>query len=329
MINHFRRHMRRPLVGIGHSMGGNNIVNLSIVHPRLFASVILVDPVIQRYMTTTGDAAKASTVRRDMWPSRQAAADTMQASKFYRTWDPRVFDRWTQHGLRDLPTYHHPDTMLKPSAIVSADPTSVLQPSPPSAPPVTLTTTKDQEVLTFFRANLPTVHHPDPGRRPNPLTHPDVDPDASPSSPFYNPTATSTFHKLPFLRPSTLYIFGDPSLSPLSSPLTRADKLANTGTGVGGSGGVRQGRVAYTVFDGVGHLIPMQAVEKTAEACASWIAPEIERWRRIEDAERAEWSQVAPREKALLKDEYKRAMLGEFDGAAWEKRRQATSSAKL
>lgn len=28
MINAFRQHMKRPLVGVGHSMGGNNLINL-------------------------------------------------------------------------------------------------------------------------------------------------------------------------------------------------------------------------------------------------------------------------------------------------------------
>ena len=48
MVNHFRHSMPRPIVGIGHSMGGNNLVNLSLMHNRLFTSLILIDPVIDK-----------------------------------------------------------------------------------------------------------------------------------------------------------------------------------------------------------------------------------------------------------------------------------------
>lgn len=35
MINHFRKEMPRPLVGLGHSMGGCQIAYLSTLHPHL------------------------------------------------------------------------------------------------------------------------------------------------------------------------------------------------------------------------------------------------------------------------------------------------------
>jgi len=36
MINHFRQEMARPLIGVGHSMGGTQLVHLSSLHLRLF-----------------------------------------------------------------------------------------------------------------------------------------------------------------------------------------------------------------------------------------------------------------------------------------------------
>ena len=110
MVNHFREHMKRPLIGIGHSMGGNNLVNLSIMHPRLFTSLILIDPVIARTPSAQGNFAPArlSAKRRDRWPSREAAAASFKRSKFYQTWDPRVLDLWIKYGLRNLPTLVYP-----------------------------------------------------------------------------------------------------------------------------------------------------------------------------------------------------------------------------
>ena len=40
--------MPRPLVGIGHSMGGQQLAHLALMHPRLLSLLVLVDPVIQK-----------------------------------------------------------------------------------------------------------------------------------------------------------------------------------------------------------------------------------------------------------------------------------------
>jgi pimeloyl-ACP methyl ester carboxylesterase len=325
MVNHFRKHMKRPLIGIGHSMGGNNLVNLSLMHPRLFTSLILIDPVIQRLPSAEGNfgPAKASTTRRELWPSRQAAAEKLKSSKFYKAWDPRVLDRWIQYGLRELPTYHFPYA----TAASATPPTITADPSTATVPPakdtekqVTLRTTKHQEVLTFLRPNFPTPEYPNPSTEPNLLTHSDVDPSAQPSSPFYSPVPIATFHRLPYVRPSVFYIFGDPAAGAfLSAPVLKADKLAHTGVGVGGSGGVKKGRVSSVTFDGVGHLIPMEVVERTADECVGWLKPEVDRWRKIEDEERAEWAAVPREKKSVLSEQYVKVMTGDWMGEAEER----------
>jgi hypothetical protein len=306
-------------------MGGNNLVNLSLMHPRLFTSLILIDPVIQRLPSAEGnfEPAKASTSRREIWPSRKAAAEKLKSSKFYQSWDPRVLDRWIQYGLRELPTYHFPHA----TAASSTPPTITADPSTATVPPakdtekeVTLRTTKHQEVLTFLRPNFPTPDYPNPSTEPNPITHPDVDPSAQPSSPFYSPVPIATFHKLPHLRPSVFYIFGDPAAGAfLSAPILKADKLTHTGTGVGGSGGVKKGRVSSVTFDGIGHLIPMEVVERTADECVGWLKPELDRWRRIEDEERAEWAAVPREKKSVLSEQYVTVMKGDWMGEAEER----------
>ncbi len=309
MINHFRKHMKRPLVGIGHSMGGNNLVNLAIIHPSLFTSLILIDPVIQRLPSAGGnfEPAKSSARRRDLWPNRRAATAKLKSSPFYQKWDSRVLDRWVEYGFRETPTYLYPDIVSASTTppVITADPsTATISPSKDERQ-VTLTTTKHQEVLSFYRYNPATPEYPDPDTKPNPLTHPDVDPSSIPNSPFYQPVPISTFHKLPFVRPSVFYIFGDLAAGAfLSAPILKADKLANTGIGVGGSGGVKAGRVDSVTFDGVGHLIPMEVVGRTADACVDWLVPELARWKKIEDEELREWMAVPKRERAMLSQEY-------------------------
>jgi pimeloyl-ACP methyl ester carboxylesterase len=44
MINCFRDDMSRPIVGIGHSVGAAQLVFLSLMHPRLLTSLVLIEP---------------------------------------------------------------------------------------------------------------------------------------------------------------------------------------------------------------------------------------------------------------------------------------------
>ncbi|KXT10852.1 hypothetical protein AC579_1934 [Pseudocercospora musae] len=314
MLNHFREHMKRPIIGIGHSMGGNNLVNLALMHPRLFTTLILIDPVIQRYPSVGGNfgPARASTVRRDRWSNREEAETKAKKSKMFQTWDSRVLEKWMEHGFRELPTPLYPESKTSRSLpTISADPTtSSKQPDPKTERELTLKTTKFQEVFTFLRPNFPTQEFPDPENSPNPQTHPDVPSWTSPKSPFYRPEPLFTFTRLPNLRPSVLYIFGE--LSDLSAPLLRADKLAQTGIGWGGSGGVEKGRVREHVFEGVGHLIPMEVVGETADVSATWVGDEVRRWKTTEEEFRREWEKIPQREKAVFSEEFKTQMLGDW-----------------
>lgn len=289
-------------------MGGCNLANLSLMHSRLFSSLILIDPVIQRIQSADGNfgPAAASSKRREVWPSRKAAADKLRLSPFYQKWDSRVLDRWIEYGLRETPTYLHPQSACASTLpAVAADPSSSTVPSPEAEQQVTLTTTRHQEVMTFLRPNFPSPEYPKPETHPNPRTNPDVDTSAPPTSPFYNPVPTATFQRLPHLRPSVFYIFGDPAAGAyLSAPIMKADKLAHTGTGVGGSGGIKKGRVGSITFDGVGHLIPMEIVGETADACVGWLVPELQWWREMEEQERQEWANVPKKQKSMLSGEY-------------------------
>ncbi|OCK78791.1 toxin biosynthesis protein-like protein [Lepidopterella palustris CBS 459.81] len=316
MVNHFRSQMPRPIIGIGHSMGGHNLVNVSLMHPRLIETLILIDPVIQRFSSALGNyaPAQASAFRRDRWPSRAAAIEAFKRNKFYQAWDPRVLECWNQHGLRELPTLLYPSPPPTPSstypAVITTEPT--LTPTPPK-PEVTLTTTKHQEVLTFLRPNFPPpqpkssttqTSHEFTTSRPvfNRNTHPDLSPLENPQTPFYRPEPIITFHQLPHLRPSVLYIFG--SLSYLSSPELRADKLIMTGTGVGGSGGANEGRVKEVLLEDVGHLIPMERVGETAENVAQWVGAEMDRWRAVERLTEDEWEGKKGVQRAMMGERY-------------------------
>ncbi|KAF2706824.1 alpha/beta-hydrolase [Pleomassaria siparia CBS 279.74] len=321
MVNTFRKEMPRPIIGVGHSMGGAQLAYLGLLHPRLMETLVLIDPVVQRLVSLKGNIspALASANRREKWPSREEAAKAMLRSKFYQAWDPRVFERWIKYGLRDLPTKLHPEdsaTLGPLPATVSADITNT--PTVPQPKSVTLTTTKDQEVMTFLRPNYParpgdtepssseySVTNSSINRR----THPDLIPSSHPQSPFYRGESMMVFQQLPHLRPSVLYVFGELSFL-TEDPTVIEDKMANTGSGVGGSGGRKEGRVDQVTVQGAGHLIPMEKVEESAEHLATWIGKEISRWRVNEKIFEEEWGTLKGVERSVLTDRYLEELRG-------------------
>ncbi|TID21412.1 Alpha/beta hydrolase family-domain-containing protein [Venturia nashicola] len=298
MVNTFRAEMPRPIIGIGHSMGGNHLVNLSLMHPRLLETLVLIDPVFAgKTKKENFLPAALSAIRRDRWPSRKAAAESFARSPFYQAWDPRVLKLWIRHGLRDLPTKVYSEPQPSPAATgatVTLEPTVTPNISANIVEKeVTLTTPKLQEVSTFFRPN-PSFH---PNPAPHELTHPDV-PTEGTVTPFYGTAAGVTFNNIPYLRPSVFYMFGE--TSDLSIPEYSNEKMAMTGTGVGGSGGAKAGRVVQVVVKGAGHLIPMEKVAETGQNAVEWIGKEMARWRVNEELLKKQWDSTPEVEKYTL-----------------------------
>ncbi|KAL5364738.1 hypothetical protein BJX96DRAFT_157851 [Aspergillus floccosus] len=272
------------------------------MHPRLIHTLVLLDPAILRPVTALlnntlfdqsdmiGPRLQLLTYRRDTWPSRDAAACSFRQNPFYKTWDPRALDRFVTYGLRDIPTH-----------------TSVTNTSgkPHEPVPVTLTTPLAKELASFAR---PYYNLPVPGAGPdhlrNRLTHPDLDPQLKTVMPFYRPEIAQMFYQLPYLRPSVLYIFA--SESPICQAEMRADRLQNTGTGVGGSGGVAAGRVREAVLQGCSHQVPFEAVDACADEIARWFGREIRRWGEEEQAFNDSWARKSLAEKTTVDEEWKR-----------------------
>lgn len=284
--------MPRPIVAVGHSMGGCQLANLALLHPRLFESLILIDPVIQGKVSVIGNVspAFASAKRRDLWPSRAEATKGFKKSKFYQSWDPRVLDCWIEHGLRDAPTKLYPDA---------------------TDGQVTLTTTKHQEVMTFLRPNFRNKGgetEPDSAdftlsnTKLNRRTHADLTPYEQPQEPFYRGESTIVYNQLPALKPSVLYIFGSESF--LTDDAIVEDKLAKTGSGVGGSGGRAEGRVDSVMVQDAGHLIPMEKVEESADHVGKWIGKEMVRYQDWEKKTQKEWGQKKGIERSVLSERF-------------------------
>lgn len=285
MVNHFRKEMPRPIVGMGHSFGANIMVNLALLHPRLLQHLVLMDAVLTRSVVrgaTVGfEPMRLSSVRRDVWASREEAEASFRRNKFYQTWDPRVLDAWIKYGIRETPTK--------------------LYPEPGKA---TLTTTKHMEVFTYYRP-VAQAYGKDGKRYLDPQKLPDIDDHLVrfPNLPFYRAEGNLTVYRLPALRPSVLWIYG--GTSDISTPEAKQEKRDLTGVGAGGSGGVKAGRVEDVTVEGFGHLVPLEATTRCAELAATSIVPSIERWRQ-EEAEYRAWAKKSDVEKQVISDEFRK-----------------------
>ncbi|KAL8953056.1 MAG: hypothetical protein Q9222_001049 [Ikaeria aurantiellina] len=264
------------------------------MHPRLLTSLVLIDPVIEIPTARPKDTAatqltRLSTFRRDWWPSREKAAASFRNHPFYKSWDERVLNRWLDIGFREVPTALYPATENE-----SKD------------RPVTLLTSKHQEVFTFLRPNFDGL---DKDGRPvlDRSNRPDMDLESGETHPFYRAEPPSTFKKLPYLRPPVLYIFA--GTSDLSAPELREQRMTTTGVGVGGSGGAAEGRVKQFLFPNAGHLMPMEIPNETAEATVDWLAPELEIWRKQEREFQARWSSMSKLQKQTISEEWKRKIM--------------------
>lgn len=309
LTNVFRAAMPRPLVGVGHSFGGNILTHLALLHPRLLTTLVLLDPVITHFTFRRMGAGigptRSSTFRREAWPSRAAAEASFRRSPFYSSWDPRVLDAWCAHAIRDTPTALFPGDGEGGEGENGSGNGNGNDGQPQQTQKqkqVTLTTTKHQEVFTFFRPLWPyykadgTIDR-DGAPDFDPSLNDKVDHSSPLSFPFYRSEGSSVLQNLPHVRPSVLWVFGGDS--DLSQPEGRREKLALCGSGGGGSGGVAAGRVAEVLVEGRGHLFPMEVPGLCAEHAAAWIGKEMQRWREGE-RKYEEWTRRPFREKTTL-----------------------------
>ncbi|CAE6492286.1 unnamed protein product [Rhizoctonia solani] len=92
----------RTIVGIGHSFGGCTLARAAIDSPRLFSSIILLDPVIYASYAVRGPGIDALTkgalARRDHWPDRESTKSQFLKSPFFQKWHPDVLADHVKYG---------------------------------------------------------------------------------------------------------------------------------------------------------------------------------------------------------------------------------------
>ncbi|CAK46723.1 uncharacterized protein An14g07310 [Aspergillus niger] len=262
--------MTRPIMGVGHSLGATQLRSASCSPHQAQA----------RCLAFTGRSRRES-------------------SAIFAVVDPRVLERWFQWGYRELPTALYPKAGAHDSET-----------------PVTLTTTKFQEAMIYARANpnrhkelgLQTENNgerlPEPPH--DPLFFPDVMAGLPPGQQAYRPEPIVAGKLLPRLRPSALFLSG--SSSPLFKSGLHTTMAERTGGSIGGSGGVRYGRVRHLWVEGAGHALPLEKVDLTASTLGEWIRTEIERWSTDERRIAAGWEDLSPGERSRFTKEWERVM---------------------
>ncbi|KAG5644670.1 hypothetical protein DXG03_007969 [Asterophora parasitica] len=103
--NPFRQ---RTLVAVGHSYGGCTSALAALTQPKLFSSIILIDPVIVKptghlihKSEHTDRLVVGAILRRETWPSREEAFDILKKSPFFGAWDPAVLKIYIECGTYD------------------------------------------------------------------------------------------------------------------------------------------------------------------------------------------------------------------------------------
>ncbi|KAL3482032.1 toxin biosynthesis protein [Aspergillus californicus] len=300
MINHFRDEMPQPLMGVGHSMGTTQLLFLSLIHPRLFTSLILIEPFLASDLNTSDSPLLITMTlrKKDVWPSRELAAQ--KARKVFPHWDDRVFARWVEHAYRALPTILYPDANTEKKE---------------GSAPVTLTTTKHQEVFMYTRRNL--ARHQELGLDEkdqdrdapphDPLFYPDVMGKLPPGYKFYRSEPMLAWGLLPHVRPSVLYIGGRGGTMEKSGVLGVGAK--RTGTRWGGSGGMERGQVRHVTADGAGHDVPFQTgkIGWVAGQMVDWMERGVEKWHRDQARIAEGWEKLSGMEKSVFKEEWEPA----------------------
>lgn len=257
-IYHFRSQMIRPIMGLGHSMGCNQLAFLSHWHPNLFSSLAFVEAGIDvNYGKGLIFPWMLQTLKRKpAFSTRNEAEAELVKAHTASTWDKRTIARLKRYGVYEVDNHGTPE--WRP------------------------TTSKDQIATLVSRFNPDRIGLGPGGINDVTLEQrkeiPDSDPAAWNPGPFYRPELKGSWDLLPHMRPRVLYVNGGKS-PVFGRPSTRDERARITGTGLGGNGGAKLGAVKQIILDDGEHTMVFdQHLHKVAQHIADWMTEESNRW---------------------------------------------------
>lgn len=285
MVNHFHTQMPKPIIGLGHSVGCNQLLCLSSWHPTLFHSLAFIEPGIDpNYGREMGIQMVYRTLqRKESWSTREEAEVKIVKAQ--------GADAWSEKVLARLKVYGVVQTGIDSKASSWA-----------------LTTPKNQIASLVFRYNPGNVGMGPGGLDEVTLAQREIVPDSNPADrhrgPFYRPEMQLGWDLLPKMRPWVLYVNG--GRSPLfGDPIVREQRARITGTGVGGNGGMRLGAVKQVVIEDGEHTMPFdRSLEDLAGHVGDWLVMESQRWTGGPRKRRIEWQAKSLEEKQSVSKEF-------------------------
>ncbi|CAG8729185.1 1446_t:CDS:2, partial [Dentiscutata heterogama] len=97
--------IQKPIIGIGHSLGGTCMLMAEIFRPGTFSSILVIEPILRPISCKLGVLeGTIVTKRRDRWPNRETAHANFSMNKFFQSWDPEMLNLYVQYGLYELPS---------------------------------------------------------------------------------------------------------------------------------------------------------------------------------------------------------------------------------
>ncbi len=302
-IYHFRSEMIRPIMGLGHSMGCNQLAFLSHWHPNLFSSFAFIEAGIDIHY------GKGLTIpwmlqtlkRKPSFATRNKAEEDLVKAHAAANWDERTITRLKKYGVYELDNHGISEWRS--------------------------TTPKDQIAGLVSRFNSERVGLGPGGINDVTLEQrkdfPDIDPDAWNAGAFYRPELRGSWDLLRHIRPRVLYVNGGKS-PVFGRSSTRDERAKLTGTGVGGNGGLRLGAVKQIIVkDGEHTMVFDQHVNEVAQHVADWVAEESQRC--FGDAEKtAEMNMTKDlAEKQTVSPKFMNALIAEMTAMGKSRKKKA------
>ena len=286
VITHFRDQMTQPIYGLGHSMGCNQLVYLSHWQPSLFQGLVCVESgcdkeygkgIIFPWMML-------HLKRKVDFDSREEAAKDLVRAHQAKVWDAQAKNNLMKYGVYEESGKWRATTPKEQIAALVC-----------RFNPKRLGIDGVEDMAIEARERIP-----------------DVDPEAWNPGQFYQSALKQSWDLLPHVRPWVLYINGEKSPF-FGRPKTRDERAKITGTGVGGSGGMRMGAVEQVVIkDGEHTMVFEKQVGEIADYIARWLGKETERWELGEKKRLVEWQANSTAEKKSVPKGYEKALAAQL-----------------
>ncbi|KAE9362647.1 hypothetical protein N431DRAFT_490406 [Stipitochalara longipes BDJ] len=257
VVNHFRDTILHPIIGIGHSVGASQLVTLSLMHPSLFTSLALIEPIISNNPSEAGveKLALAAIRRRREWKTRAEAEAYF--GKAWAKWDPRVRERWNS------------------SALISSDAKSV-------DGKTELAWGRVQELGSYMDSSeLQAIAAGEVVQ-------------SGKGSAVWTPYPPQIWERIKDLGVHTLFVCGNESAQNGDVSRKHWEDVTATNEKLWLRGFER--KVELLKMECIGHLAPMEAPKKCAEHVGAWIEAEMKLWWKDWDKNRR-WRHMSEQDK--------------------------------